>query len=393
MYVREVGARGTDMLDALAQLFDTSDFPPRWHCGIWTPLHGWIHVIADAAIFGAYVAIPIALAFFVRRRTDLPFPKLFWLFSAFILFCGFSHLIEATIFWQPWYRFSALLKVGTAIVSWLTVAAMLPVIPQALRFRSPADLEAEVWKRTEQLADVNNMLHGKNEELEQFLYTVSHDLKSPLVTARGFLGELREDLQPIEDEGVRDAIQRIDGATARMAQLLEDLLELSRLGKVRNDPRWVDPLPIVEEVEKSLQKRPETSDVTVEVKGQLPAVFADPLRVTQVLDNLIQNAARYGTTNDNKIVFVEGETSAGGAVLRVIDRGIGVPEEMRERILLPFERLANDRSGTGVGLAIVTKIVAGYGGELTISETPGGGSTFEISFGNPDDGHDDGKEK
>src|ERR1044072_8141272 len=120
------------MLEFFRNLFDTTDFPPRWHCGNWSTEHGWLHVLSDAAIFGAYTAIPCVLAFFILRRKDVPFPRILWLFVAFIFACGFGHLIEAGIFWHPVYRLSGLVKFSTALVSWATVFALVWIVPQAL---------------------------------------------------------------------------------------------------------------------------------------------------------------------------------------------------------------------------------------------------------------------
>ena len=111
----------------LGGLFDTRDFNARWNCGQWTALHGWVHIVSDIAIFAAYAAIPAVLVFFAVRRKDIPFLPIFWLFAAFILSCGVGHLVEATVFWHPWYRLSGLVKVqyGEA-ASWATVVARSP---------------------------------------------------------------------------------------------------------------------------------------------------------------------------------------------------------------------------------------------------------------------------
>ena len=92
------------MLDFFQSLFGIDDFTPRWRCGLWTAEHGWLHIISDVAIFGAYFAIPLVIGFYLLRRRDVPFQPLFWLFGAFILSCGLGHLIEAALFWRPWYR-------------------------------------------------------------------------------------------------------------------------------------------------------------------------------------------------------------------------------------------------------------------------------------------------
>ena len=141
------------MLDFFLQLLDTASFPARWYCGRWSTGLGWLHIGSDTAIFGAYAAIPVTLIYFIRKRRDVPFPPIFWLFSAFIFLCGFGHLIEASIFWKPWYRFSGLVKVLTAVVSWMTVVALIRVIPQALELpglsKANALLAREVAERKE----------------------------------------------------------------------------------------------------------------------------------------------------------------------------------------------------------------------------------------------------
>jgi PAS domain S-box-containing protein len=114
-------------------------------------LHGWIHIVSDLAIFAAYVAIPCVLLYFIGRRRDVPFSRIFLLFGAFILSCGAGHLIEAGIFFWPVYRVSAMMKVTTAIVSWATVVALIRVTPAALSLpglkKTCEDLEREVEAR------------------------------------------------------------------------------------------------------------------------------------------------------------------------------------------------------------------------------------------------------
>lgn len=146
------------MIDFFLKLFDTSGFPPRWYCGRWTEGHGWLHIVSDVGIWSAYFAIPLLLLYFIRRRLDVPFRRIFLLFGAFILLCGSTHLMEAVIFWWPAYRLAGVIKLATALVSWGTVLALLPVIPLALALRSPRQLEEEVLRRTEELARANEAL-------------------------------------------------------------------------------------------------------------------------------------------------------------------------------------------------------------------------------------------
>lgn len=174
------------MLSFLFRLFDTSGFPPRWHCGTWSSGLGWLHVISDSAIFGAYMAIPCVLAYFAHRRRDVPFLPIFWLFVAFIAFCGLGHLIEASIFWHPWYRLSGLVKLGTAIVSWGTVFALMPVLPRALALPG---LAASHQKLQVQAAE----LRRSYEDLEQFTRHVV-DRESRVLELKREVNELLEEL-------------------------------------------------------------------------------------------------------------------------------------------------------------------------------------------------------
>lgn len=115
-------------------LFDTSNWPPRWHCGNWTETLGWVHILSDIAIFLAYTSIPAVLIYWCIKRRDIPFHHVFILFALFIIFCGSGHMVEAIIFWKPVYRFDGLVKLSTAIISWVTVIALLPMIPKVLDF-------------------------------------------------------------------------------------------------------------------------------------------------------------------------------------------------------------------------------------------------------------------
>src|SRR5262249_10265764 len=153
----------------------------RWYCGNWTAAHGWLHILSDIAIFGAYAAIPAVLVLFaLRRRKDIPFLPIFWLFAGFILFCGTGHLIEATIFWQPWYRLSGVVKLATALISWCTVIGLVPLIPKALALRSPQDLEHEIAERKR----VQDKFQGLLESAPDALVIANHEGSIVLVNSQ-----------------------------------------------------------------------------------------------------------------------------------------------------------------------------------------------------------------
>ena len=165
------------MSDFLLLLFDTADFPARWHCGRWSDGHGWLHIGSDLVTFAAYTAIPIIIAVFMLRRRDIAFPRVFWLFVAFIFSCGVVHLIEATIFWHPVYRLSGLMKLITAVVSTATALSLLWIMPEALRLPGIARLNERL---KEEIAERKQ----REAERERF-FALSPDLMCILDTTTG----------------------------------------------------------------------------------------------------------------------------------------------------------------------------------------------------------------
>lgn len=152
------------ILDFFTKLFDSADWPPRWHCGKWTGLHGWIYIVSDLLIWGAYFAIPlILLRFIMERRRQQRSVTLLLLFAAFILACGSTHFLDAIAFWIPVYRLSALMRAVTAIISWITVFSLIRVLPYASSLKDPRLLEAEIEMRRKAEAE----LQLKNELLEE----------------------------------------------------------------------------------------------------------------------------------------------------------------------------------------------------------------------------------
>ncbi|MGH9798081.1 MAG: PAS domain S-box protein, partial [Candidatus Polarisedimenticolia bacterium] len=134
-------------MQALARLLGTDGFMPHGHCYLWQPALVWLHAASDGLIFLAYVSIPVTLAWFVRRRADLPFHWMFAAFGLFIVACGLTHAMEIWTLWVPLYWLSGTVKAVTAAVSVATAILMVRLVPQALRLPSPAALQRETAKR------------------------------------------------------------------------------------------------------------------------------------------------------------------------------------------------------------------------------------------------------
>jgi PAS domain S-box-containing protein len=239
--------------------------------------------------------------------------------------------------------------------------------------------EAERESLIAELEGKNVELEAKNTELERFTYTVSHDLKSPLVTILGFLGYAERALAAGDPAAAARDLERIRSAATRMQALLADLLELSRIGRVAAPRREVPAEGLVREVLALLEGRVAAVGAEVRVEPALPAVVGDPGRVREVIQNLVENALASVSGQPRPLVEIgsRGRDDAGRVVLFVRDNGKGVPPEHRERIFGLFEKLDPASEGTGIGLTIARRIVEVHGGRIWVeSEERGRGATF-----------------
>jgi len=243
------------------------------------------------------------------------------------------------------------------------------------------ELQAELSLKQNLITELEN----KNAELERFTYTVSHDLRSPLVTIRGFLGYLEEDAKEGNMERFRKDLDRISRATIRMDNLLKDLLELSRIGRLINQPQDIPFGDLVKEALEIVHGRLEERDIALRIHPNLPLVHGDKPRLTEVLQNLIDNAAKYMGDQKNPVIEIgmEGVDASNLPVFFVRDNGMGIASEYHERIFRLFDKLDAMSEGTGVGLALVKRIIEFHGGRIWVQSEPGNGSTFYFTLSIP----------
>jgi PAS domain S-box-containing protein len=224
-------------------------------------------------------------------------------------------------------------------------------------------------------------LENKNTELERFNYTVSHDLKTPLVTIRGFLGYLEEDMLKGNIERFKQDAKRIENAVDKMNNLLKDLLELSRVGRLMNPPVTVSFDELVHEALELVRGRLIERNVTVHTLPNLPIVYVDKPHLIMALQNLIDNAAKYmGDQRSPRIeIGMEGREN-GQQVFFVRDNGMGINPEYHDQIFGLFNKLDVRSEGTGVGLALVKRIIEVNGGRIWVESETGAGSAFYFTL-------------
>lgn len=223
-------------------------------------------------------------------------------------------------------------------------------------------------------------LEAKNAELERFTYTVSHDLKSPLVTINGYLSFLEKDAHAGDMDKLNHDVRRIKEAVEKMQTLLSDLLELSRIGRLIHSSEEVDFTEIAQEalrlVEISLQEK----NIKVSIQPNMPKVYVDKKRIVEAMQNLLENAAKFIGNPSAPQVEVGVQTDNDKNIFFVKDNGIGIAPQYHERIFRLFEKLNADTEGTGIGLALVKRIIETHGGNIWVESDLGKGATFYFTL-------------
>jgi signal transduction histidine kinase len=254
------------------------------------------------------------------------------------------------------------------------LARLLPAIERELR-------EAEI-RRLQREAEVERQellarLEAINSEIERFTYLAFHDLRAPLITIKGFAGAVKQDLESERYDKAQKDIQRIVGAADKMDEILSDLLEFARIGRVRRPSEEVDLQKIVQEALKKFEGLVRAKNIKVELSPVLPRVYGDRIRLREVFENLIENAAQYTSEREQPWIEIGTRWQADEQIIFVRDNGPGVDPRYHKRIFELFEKLDPNTQGPGIGLALTKRIIEVHGGRIWVeSSGDGEGSTF-----------------
>jgi len=228
-----------------------------------------------------------------------------------------------------------------------------------------------------------NKLEAQNAELERFSYTVSHDLKSPLITINGFLEQIIEDAKNGFIDDLDSDAQRIRNAVNKMSKLLTDLLDLSRIGRVINANNTFHFGDLIKETIESLRGIIDQSGLRIEFETEFPLVKGDRERINEVIQNIIENAVKYKCEEGVPRLSIGHKVRDNELLFWFEDNGIGIEPRYLDKIFGLFEKLDASTQGNGIGLALTKRIIEFHGGNIWAeSEGTGKGTRFCFTLPN-----------
>ncbi|MBI5456880.1 HAMP domain-containing histidine kinase [Candidatus Kaiserbacteria bacterium] len=428
------------MIDFLTYVFSPGNFEPHGaHFGN-VPELQWVLVGANTLTFISYTLIPIALIYFVRKRRDLVFGKVFVLFGAFIVLCGLHHMVHVISFWYPLFGLQALIDALMAVVSFFTVFALVRIIPAALQIPSKTrlekvigDLEGEIERRAEAekeavlrreelsvktveltrqldaLEDTKKAMLNVLEDLEEekkkaavvdkakteFVSLASHQLRTPLSTVKWYADMLiAEDVGTLNGKQ-KEYLDKVYNGNQRMVNLVNDLLNVSRidLGTLPIERKATDIAMLIQSViDEQLEIRKKKLHLETKFDESLGKALVDPKLLRMVVQNLVSNATQYTDEGGSIRISVTRTDQQGRAseasgewfTFEISDTGYGIPRSQFGKIFTKLFRADNVRErnteGTGLGLYIVKSIVDACGGKVGFESVEGEGTRFFVTL-------------
>ena len=245
------------------------------------------------------------------------------------------------------------------------------------------DIKEVILNRFNELKQLNEELKQSYKEMESFSYTVSHDLRSPLRTIEGFSQLLLEDFSDKISEVGIDMLNTVIRAVNQMNEFIDDILDLSKLSKTTLKKKNVDIANILHGELANLKQYSVYSPKTVfNISDNLPNIYGDPTMIRQLFLNLISNAVKYSKNEEDPLIEISGTVVGNQVIYKIKDNGIGIDNRYISNIFDVFSRLVDEEEfeGTGIGLAIVKRIVDRHNGDVTVESELGKGTTFTVFF-------------
>ncbi|MEM9444390.1 MAG: ATP-binding protein [Verrucomicrobiota bacterium] len=237
-------------------------------------------------------------------------------------------------------------------------------------------------KLSSDLDDKTTALEQANEEMKMFVYTVSHDLKTPIVSCMGFIGMIRDLAKQGNFDLALKKIDRLESNNHRMNQLISDILDLSQVGRMNQEYEDLDMNELIGDIYNHLSDKFTELGFHVDISSNLPHLQANRSSTTQAFDNILNNAIKYCSNTNSPQIKIRASQDSYETVFSIADNGPGIPEEYHKKVFGLFKRLESKTEGTGIGLAIVSKVMETHKGRVWVESKEGIGSTFWLAFPN-----------
>lgn len=385
------------------EAFISGRYQPHGYCLLWQPGLIWTHVVSDALIAAAYFSIPLALIQFVRRREDIVFGWMFWLFALFILACGATHAMAIWDLWHGDYGVEAIVKAITAAASVPTAILLWRLLPRALAIPTPNQLQrvndqlrASIVERDEALRQVKaEAAHRERAEaalvqsqkmdaIGQLTGGIAHDFNNLLQVVGGNLDLIHS--RPDTPEKVARWADNAREGVVRGARLTGQLLAFSRAQRLELRPIELNAL-IKGMQDLIVSSAGSLARCRFELEPRLCHIHADPTQLELAILNSVINARDAMPQGGSLVISTrhtivdadDGVLPQGDYVeLAVTDTGVGMPPEILARAMDPFFTTKPVGAGTGLGLSMAYGVATQSGGTLRIRSLVGGGTT--VSF-------------
>ncbi len=329
-----------------------------------------LNMVTDIVVATAFLSIPVLLFYIARRRRDFRSLPLLIAGSVLAVCVGLASLLHLGSYRGATLWIDAIIGVVAAVAAVVVATLLWKALPAIVRMPS-----------TRQLRATNESLARATRELEAFTASVSHDLRSPLTTIAGQAGLLELSLGESASDDQRRRLQRIQGSVRQLSELLDALLILSRISQHTLHREIVDISALAEEAIAELRQNDPGRTVQVKIQPGI-SVHGDRRLIGDLIANMLGNAWKFTSkTADSSIEFTA--TSSGHmATLRVRDNGAGFDMAYAQKLFKPFQRLHGQAefSGSGIGLATVSRIVERHGGRIWAESQPQQGATFYFTL-------------
>lgn len=366
-------------------------FMPHGMCYQWRPDILSLHVISDILIAIAYFSIPVALYYFLKRRTDVPFRSVIYMFTVFIFACGITHLVSVWVVWNGHYGMQGIFKSLTALASIATALMMYPAMPKLLALRSPQELEKvndnlqhEIVNRKQQEEQTiqlqTELAHiGRVSTMGQMATGLAHELNQPLLvisqSANAALHIAQKDHQT--DEELLECLNDIESETQRAGEIIRALRQL--VSKESGQRESIDINELSVQVLKMVKPDAREHNISLVAPTCNDAIAkANRVQIAQIIINLLRNSIQSISNTDNndgKITVVV-ENSNSTISVSVEDNGPGINPDVE--LFKPFETIKSD--GMGLGLSISKSIVESHGGTISARNVEGSGARFTFTL-------------